>query len=262
MVVKLKTKEFNKNNKNKNTFKVKSNILEALQKQLKESHRSSPILMSFVAGGLASIGLATNSATTILGSMLLSPIGSLINKSNIYWLLKKHRVSMDKKYSHWIIPLLMVMIITIGISFILGTIFSNLRNPFNKKPLTENWPTQEMRDRAEPINAIYMVFIALLCGIALPISIIMESGVRFVAIGIATALIPPLANVGLAFSFKESNSLDKQYDLSYKQKAIIVGISIFLINTILLYFPSKYLLNVFIQENNIFKRIEKFFNII
>jgi len=73
MVVKLKTKEFNKNNKNKNTFKVKSNILEALQKQLKESHRSSPILMSFVAGGLASIGLATNSATTILGSMLLSP---------------------------------------------------------------------------------------------------------------------------------------------------------------------------------------------
>ena len=79
-------------------------------------------------------------------------------------------------------------------------------------------------------------------------------GVRFVAIGIATALIPPLANVGLAFSFKESNSLDKQYDLSYKQKAIIVGISIFLINTILLYFPSKYLLNVFVQDDNIFKK--------
>ena len=48
------------------------------------------------------------------------------------------------------------MIITIiGISFILGTIFSNLRNPFNNKPLTENWPTQEMRDRAEPINVLY-----------------------------------------------------------------------------------------------------------
>jgi len=261
MKKKFKTKEFNKNNK-KNKFKVRAKTLEVLERQLKESHRSSPILMSFVAGGLASIGLATNSATTILGSMLLSPIGSLINKSNIYWLLKKHRVTMDKKYSHWIFPLLMVMVLTIGISFLLGTIFSNLKNPFNNKPLTENWPTQEMRDRAEPINAIYMIFIALLCGIALPISIIMESGVRFVAIGIATALIPPLANVGLAFSFKDSNSLDQQYGLSYKQKAIIVGISIFLINTILLYFPSKYLLNVFVQENNIFKKIEQLFNIL
>ncbi len=262
MPIKLKTKEFNRNDKSKETFTVKSQILKALESQLGESHRSSPILMSFVAGGLASIGLATNSSTTILGSMLLSPIGSLLNKSNIYWLLKKHRVNLDKKYSHWIVPLIMVMIITIGISYILGTIFSNLKNPFNQKPLTENWPTQEMRDRAEPINAIYMIFIALLCGIALPISIIMESGVRFVAIGIATALIPPLANVGLAFSFKNSNELDKQYGLTYKEKAIVVGISIFLINTLLLYFPSKYLLNVFVQEDNIFKRIEKFFNII
>ena len=261
MKKKFKTKEFNINNK-ENKFKVRAKTLEVLERQLKESHRSSPILMSFVAGGLASIGLATNSATTILGSMLLSPIGSLINKSNIYWLLKKHRVRMDKKYSHWILPLFMVMVLTIGISFILGTIFSNLKNPFNNKPLTENWPTQEMRDRAEPINAIYMIFIALLCGIALPISIIMESGVRFVAIGIATALIPPLANVGLAFSFKDSNNLDKQYGMSYKDKAIIVGISIFLINTILLYFPSKYLLNVFVQEDNIFKKIEQFFNIV
>lgn len=258
-MVKLKTKQFNKNKKAHN-FIVKSHTLISLERQLKESHRSSPILMSIVAGGLAAIGLATNSATTILGSMLLSPIGSLINKSNIYWLLKKHRVTMDKKYSHWVVPLLMVMILTVSISFLLGKIFSNLNNPFNGKPLTENWPTQEMRDRAEPINAVYMVFIALLCGIALPISIIMESGVRFVAIGIATALIPPLANVGLAFSFK-GEALDEIYGMTYKEKAILVGTSIFLINTILLYFPSKYLLNVFIQEDNIFKRVEKFFNI-
>ena len=57
---------------------------------------------------------------------------------------------------------------------------------------------KEMLDRANPINSIYSI--ALLCGIALPISIIMNSGVRFVAIGIATALIPPLANIGLALS--------------------------------------------------------------
>jgi uncharacterized membrane protein len=247
---------------NGGTFTIKSQTITSLQRQLKDAHRSSPILMSFVAGGLASIGLSTNSATTIIGSMLLSPIGSLINKSNIYWLLNNNGIRMKEKYSHWILPLLMVVSITIGISYLLGTIFSSMKNPFNNKMLNENWPTQEMKDRSEPINAIYMIFIALLCGIALPISIIMESGVRFVAIGIATALIPPLANIGLALSYKKSDRIDPAYGLTYKEKAILVGASIFLINTVLLYFPSKYLLRIFVRNHNIFKKIEKIFNII
>jgi uncharacterized membrane protein len=240
--------------------KISSRLLQSLEKELKDSHRSSPILMSFVAGGLASIGLATNSATTILGSMLLSPIGALINKSNIYWILNQNKVKLNKKYSHWIFPLFMVILITISISFLLGKIFMKLKNPFNGEKLSNNWPTKEMRERAEPINVIYMMFIALLCGIALPITIIMGSGVKFVAIGIATALIPPLANIGLAFALNDENNQDDAIS-SYRTKAIIVGTSIFLINLILLYFPSKYLLNIFIQENNIFKKVEKFFNI-
>ena len=86
---------------NGGTFTIKSQTITSLQRQLKDAHRSSPILMSFVAGGLASIGLSTNSATTIIGSMLLSPIGSLINKSNIYWLLNNNGIRMKEKYSHW-----------------------------------------------------------------------------------------------------------------------------------------------------------------
>ena len=92
-----------------------------------------------------------------------------------------------------------------------------------------------MLERANPINSIYMIFIALLCGIALPISIIMDSGVRFVAIGIATALIPPLANIGLALSLDDRFTynilvliwLIKQ--MTYKQRAILLGLQYFLI---------------------------------
>ena len=151
---------------------IKQEIIKVLKKQLNESHRSSPVLMAVIAGGLAAIGLATNSQTTILGSMLLSPIGSLINKSNLYWLLKKNNVRLEKKFSHWVVPLLFVIAITIMVSYLFGLIFSTLNNPFTNKKLTKEWPTNEMLERANPINSIYMIFIALLCGIALPISIV------------------------------------------------------------------------------------------
>ena len=247
---------------------IKQKIIKILKQQLDESHRSSPVLMAIIAGGLAAIGLATNSQTTILGSMLLSPIGSLINKSNLYWLLKKNNIKLERKYSYWFVPLLFVILITILVSYIFGLIFSRLNNPFTKEKLTKEWPTKEMLDRANPINSIYMIFIALLCGIALPISIIMNSGVRFVAIGIATALIPPLANIGLALSLDndvskttslETNIVDKT-GMTYKQRAIFVGASIFIINMLLLYFPSRYLLEVFVKKNNFFYKTEVVLN--
>lgn len=247
---------------------IKQKTIKVLKKQLNESHRSSPVLMAVIAGGLAAIGLATNSQTTILGSMLLSPIGSLINKSNLYWLLKKNNVRLERKFSHWVMPLFFVIAITIMVSYLFGLIFSTLNNPFTNEKLTKEWPTNEMLERANPINSIYMIFIALLCGIALPISIIMDSGVRFVAIGIATALIPPLANIGLALSLDDKASsttkvgidLVDKTGMTYKQRAIFVGASIFLINMVLLYFPSRYLLEIFVKKNNLFYKTEVAFN--
>ena len=93
---------------------------------LMDSHRSSPVLYSFIASVLASIGLATNSQTTILGSMLLSPIGSLINKNSIASLLKNRGYEVTKSYSHWFRPLLVVIFIAITVSYLFGVIFSKL----------------------------------------------------------------------------------------------------------------------------------------
>ena len=57
-----------------------------------------------------------------------------------------------------------------------------------------------MKERADPINVLYMVIIALLCGIALPMSILTNNSVRFMITGKElTALIPPLINIGISF---------------------------------------------------------------
>lgn len=162
---------------------------------------------------------------------------------------------------------MIVILFCIIISFILGKIFQNIKNPFSDEKLSKDWPNEEMLSRADPINAVYMIFIALLCGIALPIAIYMKSGVQLVAIGIATALMPPLANIGLALSINDgskvsfNNVFAKYTDNSnYKTRAVVTGTLIFIINMLLLWLPSKLLLKEIAKKNNIFKRFEGFFN--
>jgi len=236
-------------------------IINRLEVSLKDSHRSSPILFGFISSLLASIGLATNSQTTILGAMLLSPITSLINKNNIYHLLRKNNIKVENKYKHWIKPLLIVITVTLIVSYLFGIIFSHVINPFTGERVIEKWPTKEMKERADPLNALYMVIIALLCGLALPMSILTNNSVRFVAIGIATALIPPLANIGISLSYRidTEDAKKREERNSYRKTAIITGFCIFIINLLLLWIPSKYLLEVFCQSQNRFKRMEKVF---
>lgn len=241
--------------------------LKRLKDSLEESHRSNPILLGIVSASLATIGLSTNSVTTIIGSMLLSPIGSLISKSNLYNFLKGTGMRLEKKYKNWVLPLMIVILFCIIISFILGKIFQNIKNPFSDEKLSKDWPNEEMLSRADPINAVYMIFIALLCGIALPIAIYMKSGVQLVAIGIATALMPPLANIGLALSINDGSKISfsnifSQYtsNSNYKTRAVVTGTLIFIINMLLLWLPSKLLLKEIAKKNNIFKRFEGFFN--
>tara|TARA_B110001469_G_C9647631_1_gene328324 strand:- start:6003 stop:6926 length:924 start_codon:yes stop_codon:yes gene_type:complete len=228
--------------------------LDLLKKSLVDSHHNNAFLMGLISSGLASIGLATNSATTILGSMLLSPIGALITKNIIYTFLTKQNYKLDIKYKKWFLQVCMVLLLTLLLSYIFGKIFQKIKNPFTDEELTKDWPTNEMKERANPINAIYMVFIALLCGVALPIALLHNSGVKLVAIGIATALIPPIANIGLSFSLKK-NEKNKEF----KKKAVITGISIFIINCVLLWLPSKFMLKEITKKNNIFKFIENVF---
>ena len=239
---------------------LNTTIHDQLQTVLESNHKSSPILFGVIASTLATIGLATNSSTTLLGAMLLSPIGSLIVKSNIYSVLKKHNYPVKKKYQFWGLSLVFVIVITLVLSFLIGKLFSNITNPFTGESLHEKWPTNEMKDRADPSNGIYMVVIALMCGIALPMSILTNSSTRFVAIGIATALIPPLANIGLSFSMQTNQNLNATELYEYRRRAVITGVCIFLVNVLLLWIPNKYLLDIFVQKQNWFKDVERFAN--
>ena len=231
--------------------------LDSLLKALKDAHHNNAFLMGFISSSLATIGLATNSQTTILGSMLLSPIGALISKNILYSFFNSINYKLDIKYKKWFLQIVMVLLITLLVSYLIGIFFQKFQNPFSqdKESVTKNWPTEQMLERADPINAFYMIFIALLCGIALPITLLQNSGVKLVAIGIATALIPPIANIGLALSLKKETIKNKKY----KKNAIKTGLSIFIINCLLLWIPSKFILKEIVKDNNFFQLIENIF---
>lgn len=236
---------------------------EVLRIALANSHRSNPILFCFVSTALAAVGLATNSQTTILGAMLLSPITSVINKSNLSWVMNHFNLNVKTTHSFWLKSLLIILVTALIVSFLLGKLLSVTTNPFTGERLVEKWPTQEMQMRANPVNAIYMIFIALMCSIVLPFTILSSSssGVRVVAIGIATALIPPLANIGIALAMPEdSEDKDRQVEIhKFRRYAAITGAAIFFINLFLLWIPSRYILAKIVEPGNFFHRLEKFF---
>ena len=164
------------------------------------------------------------------------------------------------KYSPWYIPVLLIAITTVLISYGIGYLFVKLNNPFTKEPLNKDWPTHEMVINADPMTALYSVPIALLCGIILPLIVINNNSTGFVAISIACSLIPPLANMGLALNFKYNPVIHKPELKHFRRNAVLTSVAIFLVNLILLLVPSRLLKNSLFSKNHIFEKIENVFN--
>jgi hypothetical protein len=235
--------------------------LDGIFNILQDSYTNSPFLSALIAGSLATFGLAINSTSTVVASTLISPIGSFIIQANLMSFLKKHNYNMKgMTYSPWYIPVLLIVITTLVISYIIGKMFIKFNNPFTGDPLNKNWPTHEMELCADPMNAIYYIPIALLCGIILPLIVVNNNLAGFVAIGIACSMLPPIANIGLSLNFKYNPVVHPPELQNYKRNAVFTGFAIFLVNILLLLIPSRILSSTILNKNNIFTKIERIFN--
>ena len=122
-------------------------------------------------------------------------------------------------------------------------------------------PTKEMIDRTKIENAIGMIFIAICAGIILPEAVRHKNATKMVGIGIATALLPPLVNIGLYFGIMillNVNEDNRDYlgmSMEDAKNAVITGFVIFFINFGLMLAISSFRLYNYCdaQENSIFK---------
>lgn len=164
--------------------------------------------------------------------------------------------SIGKKYNWWHIFGwgISVCVIAVFIGFLCGIIFLAIQD--NTSEPNFLIPTKEMEERSKIENAVGMIFIAGCAGIILPDAIRNKNTIRIVGISIATALLPPLVNMGLYLSValaKYSNmntknlikhtdiNNNRNIDISYDDigYAVLTSIVIFFINFILLYGITK-----------------------
>ena len=151
-----------------------------------------------VASVLGGLGLVSNSTTTIIASMLVSPImmpvialayGTTIND----WKLVRKAIKVES----------LSLLFCIFMGILIGVITGPL--------LSENWPTHEMKMRGTTENFFVAIPTAFFSGLGVAVSLLDEQTASLVGVAISASLLPPAVNAGvlwIAYLFEENNVIN------------------------------------------------------
>jgi uncharacterized membrane protein len=170
--------------------------------------KSNIYITLIIAAIVAATGFLDNSAIPIMGSMLISPL-----LTPLYYYLVGHLSNKSGILFSNLFLLLKLVIISILIGFISMTIYI-----LNTGNLLE---TSEMYSRTTYQHIYSNAIIALICGGLNIVSIINNSIISKVGIGLSLTLLPPLVNTGLylanmlflKYSKKDYNLIINKTDL-------------------------------------------------
>lgn len=96
-----------------------------------------------------------------------------------------------------------------------------------------------MKIRSNKDSIIESIIIVICCSLAFSNAYINSDITTIISIGIATALLPPLVNIGLNYGVYKGNP--KMYiDKTYLSKSKKIGIQLFLINSVGLFLGVLY----------------------
>ena len=163
-------------------------------------------------------GFITNSETTVIGSMLISPIGGLIMKFGKEGF--KRKTNIKTKLQNIEYKLVAMFVVPIVIGFLCGNLF------------LQPGGTDVVEGRGKTLvqNGDLLIASAVVAGAA---GILFNWGdkITMVGIGIATALLPPLVAIGYALG--KENKSDKRVTLGRDDAMYSTGL--FGINFMALY---------------------------
>ena len=138
------------------------------------------INIMIISSIVAVVGLATNSPATIVGSMLISPFNVFL----IDFVKNKNYKYIGKYF--------LFSFISLFIGYISGIVIKTIQNK-DKRSLSFQIPTQEMKERSKIENAYGFIMISFVCSF-----LFINPDYQIVSgIAIAVALLPPLINFGM-----------------------------------------------------------------
>ena len=160
---------------------------------------------------LAADGLVNDSITSLIPSMIISPIGSII--------IKLAR-NFNNKFNYLLLA--MTIAIAVGAGYGYTKLYKHLFP-------TKEFPTKEMYNRTNPSGLVSNVIVAAISALAFNVAVNKTDEPSLIAIGIATSLLPPLVNIGCLLAV---NDRDIEHYLTTS--------SIFLINFAILFIGIKF----------------------
>lgn len=145
-----------------------------------------------IAGTIAGLGLVTDSTTTVISSMLLSPImGPVIGMA--YGVIIWDWPLIKRSAKTEVISILICIIAGLVIGF--STFWTNM---------AQTWPTMEMYGRSSKYGFLAGIPIAFLSGMGVALSVMDDQVSNLVGVAISASLLPPS---GKLLSLKNSSLL-------------------------------------------------------
>ncbi len=146
-------------------------------------------VLLIIASLIAALGLGGNSTATVIASMLVSPLmGPVMGMAYGASILDLKLFNMAFRTE------LFSLFACIGV----GAIVSGCMIPFYELP--EEWPTDEMKSRANMANFFIGIPIAFASGLGVAVSVLDEQTSSLVGVAISASLLPPAINAGMLWT--------------------------------------------------------------
>ncbi|MES1910164.1 MAG: hypothetical protein MHM6MM_002811 [Cercozoa sp. M6MM] len=147
------------------------------------------VTLVVIASVIATVGLATDSAVTVVASMLVSPImGPIMSFTFGYHVRDWRMVKVGMRNE--VISLLII----IAVGFIGGICFGPFADDFN-------WPTAEQSGRGQYRSLLTAIPVAFFSGMGVAMSILGANTTSLVGVAISASLLPPFALTGMTFGY-------------------------------------------------------------
>ena len=155
------------------------------------------ITLVFVAAVIASIGLRRNSATTVISSMLVSPLmGPILGMT--FGLAIRDKKMIWKSFRNEAIGIFICIFVGAVIAFIDSYILkSNLQDIGLEEPPAGTPRNLEMYGRTQADDLYWGFFVAVPSGVGVALAISSGGINALVGVAISAALLPPICNAGM-----------------------------------------------------------------
>jgi uncharacterized hydrophobic protein (TIGR00271 family) len=160
------------------------------------------LMFTTCAACVATIGLATDSATTTIASMLISPIMGPVMGFTLATTIREKQLCLISLRNE---------AFSIAICIIIWGAFWGVIAAVARASMNRDWPSQEMLNRGDQFGLSSGILIAIPSGVATALSTLGRNSSGMVGVAISLLLLPPAVNAGMCWAYVASLNAQSKY---------------------------------------------------